>query len=415
MNRLVTILLALTCFCTAGWAQTITVTGTVTDLQDGAPVLASIMEQGTMNGTMADIDGNYSITVAEGAVLEFSSIGYVTATRTVTAGVARIDVQMQQEMQEIDAVVVTALGIKRQEKALSYNTQTVDADELTRVKDANLVNSLVGKVAGVTIQGSSSGIGGASKVVMRGTKSIEGSNNALYVIDGVPMYNSVGTQGSGRYSSQGTTEGIADLNPDDIESMTVLTGASAAALYGSAAANGAILITTKKGKEGKVEATFTTSMEFAAPFVMPEFQNTWGSDPGDAVSWGAAQPSTGYEPADFYETAATYTNSLSVSMGNDRSQTYASVAATNANGLVPNNVYDRYNLTLRNTTSVFDGRLRMDIGAQYIIQRDQNMVNQGEYMNPIVGAYLFPRGMDWNQAGYFEQWDEERGILTSSR
>ena len=343
MNKIAITFLALLCFCTIGRAQNVTITGTVTDLQDGAPVLASIMEQGTMNGTMADIDGNYTISVPEGAVLEFSSIGYVTVTRTVTAGIARIDVQMQQEMQEIDAVVVTALGIKRQEKALSYNTQTVDSDELTRVKDANLMNSLVGKVAGVTIQGSSSGIGGASKVVMRGTKSIEGNNNALYVIDGVPMYNSVAdNQGSGRYSSRGTTEGIADLNPDDIESMTVLTGASAAALYGSSAANGAILITTKKGKEGKLEATFTTSMEFGKPFMMPEFQNTYGSDPGEAVSWGAAQPSSGYNPSQFFETAATYTNSLSFSIGNEKSQTYASIAATNANGLVPNNVYDRY-------------------------------------------------------------------------
>ena len=407
-------MLALLCFCTIAQAQNVTVTGTVTDARDGAPVIASIIQQGTTNGTMADIDGNYSISVPEGAVLEFSSIGYVTETRTVTAEIGRIDVLMQQDMQELDEVVVTALGIKRQEKALSYNTQTVDAEELTRVKDANLMNSLVGKVAGVTIQGSSSGIGGASKVVMRGTKSIEGSNNALYVIDGVPMYNSVADQGSGRYSSRGTTEGIADLNPDDIESMTVLTGASAAALYGSAAANGAILITTKKGKEGRLEATFTSSAEFARPFMMPEFQNTYGSDPGEAVSWGAAQPSTGYEPSDFFNTAATYTNSLSFSIGNEKSQTYASIAATNAAGLVPNNVYDRYNMTLRNTTSALDGRLRMDIGAQYIIQRDQNMVNQGEYMNPIVGAYLFPRGMGWNQAQYFEQWDEDRGILTAS-
>lgn len=414
MNKILTTVFALLCFTAAAMAQNVTVTGTITDAKDGAPVIASVIEQGTTNGAMADIDGNYSISVPEGAVLEFSSIGYVTVTKTVTPGIGRIDVVMQQDMQELEEVVVTALGIKRQEKALSYNTQTVDSDELTRVKDANMINSLVGKVAGVTIQGSSSGIGGASKVVMRGTKSIEGSNNALYVIDGVPMYNSSAEQGSGRYSSRGTTEGIADLNPDDIESMTVLTGASAAALYGSSAANGAILITTKKGKEGKVEATFTTSMEFASPFIMPEFQNTYGSVAGEAVSWGAKQASTGYEPVDFFDTAATYTNSLSVSMGNDKNQTYASVAATNANGLVPNNVYDRYNLTLRNSTSAFDGRLKLDIGAQYIIQRDQNMVNQGEYMNPLVGAYLFPRGMDWNQAGYFEQWDEDRGILTSS-
>lgn len=156
---------------------------------------------------------------------------------------------LQEDTQVLDDVVVTALGIKRQEKALSYNVQNVKQDELTRVKDANLINSLNGKIAGVNIQSSSSGVGGATKVVMRGVKSIEGSNNALYVIDGVPMFNSVGDEGSGRYASRGSTEGIADLNPEDIESMTVLTGASAAALYGSSAANGAILITTKKERK----------------------------------------------------------------------------------------------------------------------------------------------------------------------
>ena len=152
MNKILTTVFALLCFTAAAMAQNVTVTGTITDAKDGAPVIASVIEQGTTNGAMADIDGNYSISVPEGAVLEFSSIGYVTVTKTVTPGIGRIDVVMQQDMQELEEVVVTALGIKRQEKALSYNTQTVDSDELTRVKDANMINSLVGKVAGVTIQ-----------------------------------------------------------------------------------------------------------------------------------------------------------------------------------------------------------------------------------------------------------------------
>lgn len=408
------LLLALICYSSAIMAQNITITGRVVDQTDTPVMMANVAEVGTTNGTVTDMDGNYTISVPVGATLEFSFIGYASEKRKVEAGMTTLDIVLREDTQMLDAVVVTALGIKRQEKALSYNAQSVKSDELTRVKDANLINSLSGKIAGVTIQTSSSGVGGAAKVVMRGTKSIEGNNNALYVIDGIPMYNTVSEQGSGRYTSRGSTEGIADLNPDDIESMTVLTGASAAALYGSSAANGAILITTKKGKEGRLEATFTSSAEFAKAFVMPEFQNTYGSNPNDAVSWGEKQASTGYEPTDFFKTSATYTNSITLSIGNEKNQTYASLAATNANGLIPNNRYDRYNMTVRNSSTALKDRLRMDIGAQYIIQRDQNMVNQGEYMNPLVGAYLYPRGLNWSDARYFEQWDEERGILTAS-
>lgn len=413
-NRIMLLLALLFCFGSMAMAQNITITGRVVDQTDTPVMMANVAEVGTTNGTVTDMDGNYTISVPVGATLEFSFIGYASEKRKVEAGMTTLDIVLREDTQMLDAVVVTALGIKRQEKALSYNAQSVKSDELTRVKDANLINSLSGKIAGVTIQTSSSGVGGAAKVVMRGTKSIEGNNNALYVIDGIPMYNTVSEQGSGRYTSRGSTEGIADLNPDDIESMTVLTGASAAALYGSSAANGAILITTKKGKEGRLEATFTSSAEFAKAFVMPEFQNTYGSRPNDAVSWGEKQASTGYEPTDFFKTSATYTNSITLSIGNEKNQTYASLAATNANGLIPNNRYDRYNITVRNSSTALKDRLRMDIGAQYIIQRDQNMVNQGEYMNPLVGAYLYPRGLDWSDARYFEQWDEERGILTAS-
>lgn len=413
-NRIMLLLALLFCFGSMAMAQNITITGRVVDQTDTPVMMANVAEVGTTNGTVTDMDGNYTISVPVGATLEFSFIGYASEKRKVETGMTTLDIVLREDTQMLDAVVVTALGIKRQEKALSYNAQSVKSDELTRVKDANLINSLSGKIAGVTIQTSSSGVGGAAKVVMRGTKSIEGNNNALYVIDGIPMYNTVSEQGSGRYTSRGSTEGIADLNPDDIESMTVLTGASAAALYGSSAANGAILITTKKGKEGRLEATFTSSAEFAKAFVMPEFQNTYGSNPNDAVSWGEKQASTGYEPTDFFKTSATYTNSITLSIGNEKNQTYASLAATNANGLIPNNRYDRYNMTVRNSSTALKDRLRMDIGAQYIIQRDQNMVNQGEYMNPLVGAYLYPRGLNWSDARYFEQWDEERGILTAS-
>ena len=283
--------------CSAVMAQTkVSVTGTVSGA-DGLPLPGvSVVVKGTTHGVSTDFDGKYQIQVSANEQLEFSSIGYASQLRKVDGkkGTLKLDIVLKEEAQQLGEVVVTALGIKREQKALSYNVQQVKAEELTKVKDVNFINALAGKVAGVTINRSSSGVGGATRVVMRGAKSIDKSNNALYVIDGVPMLSTTskqGGEGGDRFSSQGSTESVADINPDDIESMTVLTGASAAALYGSAAANGAILITTKKGTEGKMNIQLSSNTEFANPFILPEFQNTYGND-GKIASWGAKLPDT---------------------------------------------------------------------------------------------------------------------------
>lgn len=235
-----------------------TITGVVSD--DMGPLIGvNVLVKGTSNGCITDLDGNFTLTTTEAnPVLVFSYIGYKSQEISAT-GSASINVLMQNDTQMIEEVVVTALGIKRSEKALSYNVQQVNTDAITSNKDANFVNSLSGKVAGVNINASSSGVGGVSKVVMRGTKSIMQSSNALYVIDGVPIFSGRGTAGGKEFDSQGSSEPIADINPEDIESMSVLTGAAAAALYGSEAANGAIVITTKKGKEGKVSLTVSSN------------------------------------------------------------------------------------------------------------------------------------------------------------
>ena len=262
-HRIIMWLCSLFCLCGAIHAQSIVVQGQVTD-NTGLPlIMVNIIEEGTTNGTVTDMDGNYTLTVTEGATIEFSFIGYASLKKVVTPGTSRIDVVLTEDTQLLDNVVVTALGIKRQEKALSYNVQNIKQDELTRVKDANLINSLNGKIAGVNIQSSSSGAGGATKVIMRGVKSIEGNNNALYVIDGIPMYNSVGEEGTGRYASKGSTEGIADLNPEDIESMTVLTGASAAALSATTAASAAALSATTESTSTISSSTATVSVSAA--------------------------------------------------------------------------------------------------------------------------------------------------------
>ena len=397
-----------------------TITGQVSD--DMGPLIGvNVLVKGTSVGCITDFDGNFTLTTTEAnPVIQFSYVGY--KTQEIAANEQSvINLMMESDSQLVEEVVVTALGIKRATKALSYNVQEIKSDELTRVKDANLVNSLSGKVAGVTINASSSGVGGASKVVMRGTKGIDQSSNALYVIDGVPMFNLSG-EGGQEFDSKGSSEAIADINPEDIESMSVLTGAAAAALYGSHAANGAIVITTKKGKEGRLSLTVSQNTEFLRPFVTPNFQNSYGT--GDLLSsagsveksWGnKLNPSNymGYDPInDFLRTGVVATETVSLSTGTERNQTYFSASAVNSVGMVPNNDYDRYNFTFRNTTSFLNDKMTLDVSASYIKQKDQNMVNQGTYSNPLVTAYLFPRGDDWNEIKMYERWDTSRNIYT---
>ena len=405
----------------AAATRPVPVSGRVTDA-NGQPVIgASVIVRGTTLGVSTDTEGRFTLEVpapAASQTLEVSYLGYETATIPVGSRTS-FAVTLRESTSEIEQVVVTALGIKREEKALSYNVQQVGAEEITTVKDANFMNSLAGKVAGVTINASSSGVGGATKVVLRGNKSISQSSNALYVIDGIPMYN-FGGGGGTEFDSKGATESIADLNPEDIESISVLTGAAAAALYGSNAANGAVMITTKKGQAGALKVTLSSNTEFLNPFVLPEFQNRYGtglngSSAGSAVySWGAKltpAAQTGYTPNDFFETGHVYTNAFTLSGGTDRNQTYFSAAAVNSDGIIPNNTYDRYNFTFRNTSYFLKDKLRLDASASYIYQQDQNMTNQGVYSNPLVPAYLFPRGTDFDAYRIFERYNPASKLM----
>ncbi len=347
-------------------------------------------------------------------------MGYDTRTLPV-GGSSVLDVVLTQQVQEMERVVVTALGIKRAEKALSYNVQQVDVGDIASNKDANFLNSLSGKVAGVNINASSSGVGGASRVIMRGQKSINQSSNALYVIDGVPIQTLAG-EGEREFGSRGSTDPMADINPEDIESITVLTGAAAAALYGSSAANGAIVVTTKRGQAGTMSVTVSSSTELMTPFVLPEFQNRYGtgdlssSTGSTSRSWGRRLNSanmTGYDPRkDYFQLGVAATETVSLSTGTERNQTYLSGSALNSKGIVPNNKYDRYNFTFRNTTKFLDDKMTLDVNASYILQQDRNVTNQGTYNNPIVGAYLFPRSNNWDDIRMYERWDVVRKINT---
>lgn len=399
-------------------ARSRNISGNVVDAKGEPLIGVTVIEKGTTNGAVTDLDGNYKITTKTATpVLVFSYVGYQAKETHATENI--VNIVLEDGAQELGEVVVTALGIKRSEKALSYNVQKVGNDAVTTVKSANFINSLSGKVAGVNINASSAGMGGAARVVMRGPKSISKSNQALYVIDGIPVTGRSQGELKGdamMYANQPGTESIADVNPEDIESISVLSGPAAAALYGSAAAQGVVMITTKKGQEGKVSVTISNSSQFANPFVMPKFQDQYVNRPGEIKTWGdkAASEFGTYEPADFFNTGTNIQNNISLTAGTSKNQTYLSVGTTNAQGIIPNNSYDRYNFTFRNTTSFLNDKMTCDFNFNYIREKDKNLMAQGQWFNPLTSLYLFPRGESFDAIRTFEVYDPVRKIYVQN-
>lgn len=393
--------------------ETVKVKGTIKDA-NGEPLIGvNVKVKGGSTGTVTDLDGNFELDVNKGDVLEVSYVGYKAQAIKITNDKA-LSINLSEDSEVLNEVVVTALGIKREAKSLTYNVQQLNGDEVTKVKDVNMMSSLAGKVAGVNINASAAGIGGGARVVMRGTKSISGNNNALYVVDGVPLMNVEAEQPSDQYTGAGQTgDALANLNPDDIESISVLNGSAAAALYGKDAANGVVLITTKKGAEGKPKLSYTNSTTFYSPFMLPEFQNTYGSETGEWMSWASkmSEP-TDYDVKDFFQTGYNESNTLSFSTGSKTNQTYISAASVNARGIIQSNKLDRYNFSVRNTSSLFKDKLSLDFSFMYSTVKEQNMLSQGEYANPLVPVYLFPRGDDFSKYQYYERYDVDRNINT---
>ena len=399
-------------------AKSRNISGNVVDAKGEPLIGVTVIEKGTTNGAVTDLDGNYKITTKTATpVLVFSYVGYQTKETHATENI--VNIVLEDGAQELGEVVVTALGIKRSEKALSYNVQKVGNDAVTTVKSANFMNSLSGKVAGVNINASSAGMGGAARVVMRGPKSISQSNQALYVIDGIPVTGRSQGELKGdamMYANQPGTESIADVNPEDIESISVLSGPAAAALYGSAAAQGVVMITTKKGQEGKVSVTISNSSQFANPFVMPKFQDQYVNRPGEIKTWGdkATSEFGTYEPADFFNTGTNIQNNISLTAGTSKNQTYLSVGTTNAQGIITNNSYARYHFTFRNTTSFLNYKMTCDFNFNYIREKDKNLMAQGQWFNPLTSRYLFPRGESFDAIRTFEVYDPVRKIYVQN-
>ena len=399
-------------------ADNSTVRGRVVDVSGEPLIGATIREKGGTRGTVTDIEGNFILSVPDSAVLQVSFVGHESIEVSV-GGRKTLEIQLRENTVMLDNVIITALGLEKKEASLAYSIQKVKGEELTRMKEVNMITALAGKAAGVQINKNSSGIGGSAKVSLRGIRSASGDNQPLYVIDGVPMLN-IGTEQA--YSAIGGTanagnrdggDGISNLNPEDVESISILKGAPAAALYGSQAANGVILITTKKGNTaGQRNIYFSTGLTFDKAFSLPKMQNCYGvSDVVD--SWGEkAYLPISNELNDFFRTGLTSITSVSVNYGNEKIQTYFSYANTTGRGIVDKNQLTKHNINLRETAVMFNQRLKLDGNVNVMRQIVKNKpVSGGFYMNPLVGLYRFPRGEDLSYyKDNYEIYDPERKL-----
>jgi len=398
------------------------ITGKVT-ASDGAPIPGvSVTVKGTRRGTSTNGAGEFTIEAKKGDILVVSYIGY--QTREVAVSGESLQITLQTSNQQLNEVVVTALGIQRKSKDLTYATQRLTNADLTTVKDANFVNSLTGKVAGVTITRSASGLGGSARVILRGNKSTQ-NNQPLYVIDGIPLANyspqqpaDVWGQSSGSGSSgRDGGDGISNLNPDDIESLTVLKGASGAALYGSAAANGVIVITTRSGKAGRARINISSDLTGESPMYYPDLQFKYGqgingaasTDPTNENSWGNAVNAPDHVKP-FFKTGVTTVNTVSLSGGTEKALTYFSYGNTHSTGIEPTSAYNKHNLSFRETAKFLNDRLTIDGNINLLDQKATNRPVSGLYANPLTGLYLFPRGLDFNKYKNYTVYSQQRNL-----
>ena len=377
------------------------ITGTVLDPAGNGLPGVNILVKGTADGTTSDSEGKFSLnTAVEDVTLVFSSIGFESQEVKVgTNGV--VNVTLKEDNKTLNEVVVTALGITRDKKSLTYATQQIGSAELTRASNTNFVDALAGKAAGIDIKVSSSGAGGSTRAVLRGNKSLQGSSEALYVIDGIPMVNNKGGQ-PGSYGGTDGGDGLSAINPNDIESISVLRGANAAILYGSQGANGVILITTKKGKEGKVSVDFNSSTVLEKVSGLPKFQYRYGTVGGD-YSWTPTGQTVvkgdNYQKGyidDFFQTGVTASNTVAVTGGNSKSNVYFSYGNVYSKGVMPTNTYNKNNFSFRQSTKLLKDKITLSSGVILSAETSKNRPGAGYYNNPLTGLYLFARDRDFS-------------------
>ncbi|WP_289661493.1 SusC/RagA family TonB-linked outer membrane protein [Flavobacterium panacagri] len=398
-------------------AQVKSVKGVITD-SDGMPLPgASVAVQGGQKGTTTDFDGLYSIEVQKGQTLVFTYVGLETQT-IVVGDAATINVKMVQGASNaLNEVVVTSLGIKKTRKSLTYAAQELKGEELTRVKDANLINTVAGKIAGVAVTKSSSGVGGSTKVVIRGNSSFV-NNQPLYVIDGIPLISSGAAQPNGTFGdlAGGNRDGgdiTSLINPDDYEGMTVLKGAAASVLYGSQGANGVILLSSKKAKVGSETFNVNSVTNFDSAAYLPKFQSDYTSNDGDPRSWGAKQKVEG-DIKDFFNTGITQITSMSFSKATEGNSTSLTYANTDASGIMPENHLKKNNFGVRQTGKFFQDRLSVAVTGNYVLQEINNRPVNGLYFNPISGVYSHPRAFSLNDLKSYEVYSSVRNMMVQN-
>jgi len=398
-----------------------TVSGVVKDANSGDPIpgVNITLKSDSRTGTVSDIDGKYSLQAGSDAVLIFSFIGYENMEVAIN-GRSTVDVGLALESKELTEVVVTAFGLERDKKALTYAAQNVELAGIAEARpNQNLVNGLQGKVAGLSIQTSGTGVTGASKVILRGNRSVNGSSQPLYIVDGVPLGGD-----------------ISNISPDDVESISVLKGANAAALYGSRANNGVIVINTKKGSSGfnvNLNHTFTTDRAI----LLHEYQNEFGQGsggtyvPNSTFTWGPRldgsqvahwSPDPNFPNAtyaysahpdnvsDFFDTGRSLATNLSISTSNDKTSTYFSYTHDDRKGIVPGNELTRHNLNLRIQNKIGD-KVTFNGKINFIRSEIDNELATGEnFANPVRHALRLPRNISTAEASLFEYTDPSASV-----
>ena len=381
---------------------------------DSGPLLgATVIVKNTTRGTTTDMDGKFRLEgLQPGDVLQVTYVGYDPYEVTYT-GQTTLDILMTTTANQLNAVVVTAMGIERQSKTLSYAAETVGGDDVADIKSVNMINAPQGKAAGLQITPNSTGAGGSSKILFRGNKSINGSNQPLVVVDGVPlMMNITSDQVDSNWGAQRDGgDAMSTINPDDIASISLLKGASAAALYGAVAANGAIMITTKSAMAGRLAVNVSSNTTIDTPLSLPEFQNTYGAN--GQYSWGDKLASKAPDYAEkFFRTGWTTNNSISINGGAEDLRAYFSYGNVTSGGITPENDYSQHTLNAKVGFDLFNDHIKVDFNAKYVNQHISNQPAGGFVFNPLVGTYTFPRGGDWN--GYKSNFETYNGELNAN-
>lgn len=410
------------------------ISGVITDEQALPVIGANVVVKGYSIGTVTDMDGKFTVGVpSPDAVLVISYIGYETQEVAVK-GKKFLELSLVPATEKLDEVVVTALGLKRETKSLGYAVQELKGESLTEVRESNLLNSLSGKMAGVQVTQSGNGGMGSSRIVIRGNNSLGGNNEPLVVVDGVPINNFNGGTGNNEWGGSDSGNGLSDINPDDIESISVLKGAAAAALYGTRAGNGVLMVTTKKGSERAkgLGVTFNSNVMMERPLIKPEMQNLYGQgtngtfDPDGNYSWGPrmdgsnqtdwtgqSRPYSPYDNdiMDYLGTGVTTTNTLEASAATDRNSFRSTVSYQRIDGMVPTNYQDKYVINFRNTVNL-SKKLSLDAKVNYVKQKMWNVPAVSGDPTSVMNNYLMmPRSVHYsdlvdpfNADGSVKQW-----------